>query len=193
MPLPQQVISQLSKDPETTPGWSSGVLIFSGVLLLVVIIIYFFLTIIYTPHLNANLNDVQNKIATTDQSIASGQEAQLVAFYSQAINLQALLANHVRFSQFLNWLSQNTQANVWYTAFSFSPGNQVTLTGSAKTEADISQQVALWEASPEIKKMAVSNVAVSGQTGLWSFSATLAMNAAIFTTSPIPVPTSTTP
>lgn len=189
MPLPQQVINQLSHDNEKTPGWSSGVLLFSAILFVVVLLIYGFLTFFYGPQLNGNLNTLQGKVATLDQSIASGNETQLVAFYSQVVNLQTVLNNHIAFSQFLTWLQQNTEANISYSQLSFSSGGQISFSGSAPSEADINQQVAIFESSPEVEKFTISNVAASGGTGVWTFSATLIMNPSIFATTP----TSTTP
>jgi hypothetical protein len=183
MPLPQQVINQLSRDTTDTPGFSWGILSFSGGLFVLVLVIYFFMSLVYGPYLNNKLSDVQTKVATVDQSISSGDETHLVAFYSQLTNLQSLLGSHIIFSRFLAWLGQNTQANVSYDAMAFSSGNQVTLTGKARTEADINQQIAIFESSPMIQKVIISNVGLPTAGGLWTFSAQILMNPSIFTAS----------
>lgn len=183
MPLPQQVINQLSRDPAETPGWSFGVISFSALILVIVVVVYFFLAFIYAPYLNNNLTNVQGKIAALDQSIASGDETQLVNFYSQVVNLRSVLANHILFSQFFDWLAANTEANIHYSQFSFSSGDQITLAGLATTEADINQQVAIFEASPAVQKLAISNIGLSNSNGLWTFSATLLMKSSVWTAS----------
>lgn len=183
MPLPQQVINQLNQEKPDTPGFSWGILLFSGGLLVLVLILYVFMAFIYTPYLNNKINTLQSNIDTVDQSINSNNEAQLVAFYSQTMNLQSILRNHVLFSRFLTWLQNNTQANVWYTQFAFSQGNQITMTGSAKTEADINQQIAVFEATPLVKNLVISNVGLPASNGTWSFAATLLMDPSIFVAS----------
>src|ERR1035441_315975 len=112
MPLPQQVINQLSREPSETPGWSGGILLFSGALLLIILAVYFGMIFAYEPYLNGEISSVQSQIATLGQTISPGDQANLIAFYSQIANLQSLLHNHVIFSQFLSWLEQNTEAHV---------------------------------------------------------------------------------
>jgi hypothetical protein len=194
MPLPQQVINQMSRDSEKTPGWSSGVLFFSLGLLALVVAIYFFLLGFYGPYLGGQLSGLESQVATANQSIASGDETQLVSFYSQVSNVQTLLKNHIVFSQFLSWLEQSTVASVYYTQFSFSSGTQVTLTGSALTEGSITQQIAIFESSPAVKKTIVTNISASQQTGIWSFSVSLVMNPSLFIAStPTNTASTTTP
>lgn len=181
MALPQQVINQLSQEPAETPGWSSGVIFFSGGLLVVTLLIYFFMTLIYEPHLNSEILSTQNQVVQLSQKISPGDQANLITFYSQISNLQSLLQDHVLFGQFLTWLGQNTEANVYYSQLSFASGDQITLTGNAKSEADVNQQVAIFEASPEVEKAVVSTVGLSASTGLWQFTATLIMSPSVFT------------
>jgi len=75
------------------------------------------------------------------------EERQIVSFYSQIANLKAALANHVYASQFLVWLQNNTEANVYYQNLALSSGSRVTLKGIAKTEADVNQQIAVFESA----------------------------------------------
>jgi hypothetical protein len=181
MPLPQQVINQLGQEPPKTPGWSSGILFFTGALLVIVVGIYLGLVFIYEPHLNAELAAVQGQVSTLSQSISSGDQANLISFYSQTENLQSLLQNHVTFSVFLSWLEENTEANISYSQFSFSSGNEINLTGTGKTEADVAQQIAIFEASPVVQSVSVSSITATGASGLWDFSAVLLVNPAYFT------------
>jgi len=193
MPLPQQVINQMSQERADTPGALSGMLIFSGILFVITIGIYMGILFVYQPIVNNNLTAIQEKVSTVDQSISSGDQAGLVAFYSQMVNVQSLLNNHVLFSQFLSWLEQHTEANVYYSQFSFSSGNQITLTAFAATQADAIQQIAIFESSPDIRSVVIPSVAVSGAAGYYTFSATLIMNPALFVASTTPpMPTANT-
>jgi Fimbrial assembly protein (PilN) len=187
MALPQQVINQLSQEPAATPGWSSGVVFFSGGLLVVTLLMYFFMTLVYEPHLKSEILNTQNQVVQLSQEISPDDQANLITFYSQISNLQSLLQDHVLFGQFLTWLGQNTQSDVYYSQLSFASGDQITLTGNAKSEADVNQQVAIFEGSPEVQKVSVSTVGLSAASGLWQFTATLIINPSIFTaTSTLP-------
>ncbi len=182
MPLPEKVIEQLGRDPSSgTEGWAVGALLFSGGILFLSIVIYAGLSFGYAPYLQSQLTDAQNKVSALDNSISTGEQSQLIDFYSQISNLQALLKNHVLTSQFFSWLEQNTEANVYYQSFTLAAGDRVTLSGVAKSEADVNQQVAIFENSPQVSAVTVSNVTAPQLSGSgWDFSATLIMNPSVF-------------
>jgi hypothetical protein len=186
MALPQSVINQLSNEPAETQGWFSGVIVFSTIILLVSIGIYFGMTLGYEPYLNNKINSVQGQITSLSQSIPSGNEAQLLTFYSQISNLQSLLANHVTFSRFLAWLQQNTQSDISYTQLSFTSdsGDEVSLSATALTETDVNQQIAIFESSPEVKSLSITNVGSAGVNGALAFSVSLILNPDLFTATP---------
>lgn len=184
MPLPEKVIEQLGREPSETQGWAIGAFLFSGGILFLFLVIYFGLTLGYAPYLQSQLTATQNKVSALDNSISTGDQSQLVNFYSQIANLQALLRNHTLSSQFFSWLEKNTEANVSYQSLAIVSGDQVTLSGMAKSEADINQQIAIFENSPEVSSVTVSNVAAPQLLGGgWSFSATLIMDPSVFLSS----------
>ena len=179
MPLPQQVINQLTQEPSATPGWSSGVLVFCGGIFTVVIVIYLGMTFAYEPYLNGKLSNLQGQVRTLSQSVSSDDQTKLITFYSQISNLQSLLQHHVIFSQFLTWLENNTETGIYYTQFSFGSTGQITLTGDAPSEADINQQIAIFESSPQIQKVAVTNVGTSGTAGVSQFTLTILIDPSV--------------
>jgi hypothetical protein len=184
MPLPENVIAQLGKEPSGTPGWAGGTLFFSGGVLFLAIVIYCGLAFGYEPYLQNQLSSTQNKVSALSQSISTSDQSQLVDFYSQLSNLQTLLSGHVLSSQFFSWFEKNTEANVYYESFSLATGDQVTLSGSAASEADINQQVAIFENSPEVSSVTVSNVSAPEllQSG-WKFNVILVMAPSVFSSS----------
>jgi hypothetical protein len=194
MPLPQQVVEQLSRDSSAkTPGWSSGIILFSIAIFGVVALIYLGLTFGYEPYLNGQITSAQSQTTKLGAQVSSADEAQLVTYYSQIANVQKLITSHVLFSQFLTWLGANTEANVYYTNFTFASGNQVTLAALAKTPADVVAQIGVFESSPEVQGVSVSNIS-SAQSGGWSFNVVLTMNPSIFSwQSGTPTATTTTP
>lgn len=178
MALPQQVIDRLSKEPPKTPGWSFGLIIFSGAIFFITIFIYFGLILGYEPYVNSQIDSLSSQIAILTKTISGDDQAKLITFYSEITNVKNSLANHVVFSHFFSWLEKNTEANVYFSRVSFSSINQIALAGSAKAEADVNQQIAIFEVAPEVKTVTVSTVSLSDTTGLWQFSVTLVMNQA---------------
>ncbi|HEX4104207.1 MAG TPA: PilN domain-containing protein [Candidatus Paceibacterota bacterium] len=177
MPLPQQVIDRLTHESPRTPGWSVGILLFSLGLLVIALAVYFGITLFYEPYVNGQISSVNAEITAAASSISPSDQTNLAAFYSEVANVQSALANHVYFSHLLTWLGQNTEANVYYTHFTFSSGNQIGLSGVAASEADVNQQMAIFEASPEVSQATISTVSLLQANNTWQFSVTLTMNA----------------
>jgi Tfp pilus assembly protein PilN len=182
MPLPQQVIEQLNREPETPQGWAAGAVLFSVGILVLLAVIYFGMKFGYEPYLTNQVSQAQNQAIKAGQSISVGDEQQIISFYSQIANLKAALANHVYSSQFLVWLENNTEANVYYQSLDLSSGTRVSIKGIAATEADVNQQIAIFESSSKVTSVVVSSIAAaqSPAKGL-EFDVTLTMNPSVFT------------
>jgi hypothetical protein len=181
MPLPEQVIERLGREPSQTQGWALSALFFSGGILFFTIAIYLGLTFGYEPYLQSQLTNTQNQVSALNQSVSASDQSHLIDYYSQIANLKTLLRSHVFSSQFFSWLEQNTEAHVYYQSLSMASGNQVTFSGTAQTEADINQQVAIFENSPGVSSVVVTNVRAPQllENG-WSFSAIVTMNQSVF-------------
>ena len=180
MPLPTQVVEKLAREPVKTPGWSGGILFYSGGLLAIVIALYLILVAVYTPILNAEISGAQNQINKLNQSISAEDQQKIIAYYSEIQNLKTLVDKHTAFAGFLGWLESRTQANVAYVTFSFASGNQVMLGGTARTEADLNQQMAIFQSDPEVKSVSLSNVTLPPTGGALQFNLSLLMNPAVF-------------
>ena len=177
MPLPEKVIEQLGREPSETQGWALGALFFSGGILFLAAAIYFGLTFGYEPYLQSQLTSAQNKVDALSNSVSASDQSQLIDYYSQIANLKTLLQNHTFPSQLFSWLEKDTEANVYYQSFVLASGNQLTLSGAASTEADINQQIAIFENDPEVSSVTVSNVNAPQLLGnKWTFSMILIVN-----------------
>jgi uncharacterized protein (DUF486 family) len=184
MALPQQVVEQLNQGSHRTPGWSSGIMLFSGSILFITLFIYAGLKFGYEPYLTGQISSLDSQAQKVGLSVSASDEATLVTFYSQISNLQSLIKNHVFFSQFLTWLEQHTEANVYYTSMVFTSGNQIALTGTAKTAADVSEQISVFEAASEISATSLSNVAFSPAGNDWTFNVVLTIDPSVLLWTP---------
>lgn len=174
MALPQQVIDRLSQDSPKTPGWSYGLLLFSGGILFIVVLIYLGLAYGYAPYLQGQLDTLNAQVDAVGKTISPADQANLISYYSEITNIQAALQNHVIFTRFLAWLEAHTEVNVYFSQFTFSSsGNQITLGAIAKTEGDVNQQVAIFEGAPEILSTSLTGATLSPTNNLWQFSLTL--------------------
>jgi hypothetical protein len=184
MPLPEKVIEQLGRETTETQGWAVGVLFFSGGILFLSLVIYLGLAFGYQPYLQSQLSSTKDQVSALQNSISTSDQTQLIDFYSQIANLQALLQNHALTSQLLTWLEKNTEVNVYYTSMNLTTGGHVLLQGIGASEADINQQLAIFENSPEVSSVAISTVDAPqlGSTG-WGFNVLLVMNPSVFTSS----------
>jgi len=181
MPLPEKVVEQLGREPSDTQGWALGAIFFSGGILFLAVALYFGLTQGYEPYLQSQLSSTQGQVTTLDQSIPPGDQAELINFYSQIANLQALLQEHKGFSQFFGWLEQNTQANTYYSSLSVLAGGQVSLSVTSKTEADVNQQLDIFENAPDVSSVSISGLnAPALPGGGWNYGLTLVMNPSVF-------------
>jgi len=184
MPLPDQVIEQLGREPPKTPGWSFGVIMFSGGVLFIVLLVYFGLIFGYEPYLSTQIDQQQVKINELNQSITANDQTTLINFYSQISNLKTLVRNHVVGSSLFSWLEKNTEANVYYQAFTMTPGNLISLSAVAPTQADVAQQIAIFETAPEVQKISLTSIAAA-QTGGYTFTLSLTLSPTIFARSGI--------
>ncbi|MBU6500336.1 MAG: hypothetical protein KGJ89_00705 [Patescibacteria group bacterium] len=184
MPLPQKALEQIGREPPKTPGWSRQLLMFSSTVFIFSLLIYFGLAFGYKSYLNTQVQQLQDQIQAFGQQIPLDQQAKIIQFYSQLANLKKLLDNHTISSRIFSWLSKNTQTNVYWTSFSLdSQGGQVSLSGTAKSVADVGQQLAIFQSLPELTSMETNGVSGSGNN--WQFSVDLKFIGGYFSASTV--------
>ena len=177
MPLPQQVIDRLSKEPPRTPGWSVGLLTFSAGICFITVLAYLGLAFGYEPYLDSQISGLDTQASTLTKAISASDQARVITFYSEITNIKNALAKHVALSRAFSWLEANTEQNTYWSKMSVVvEQNQVTLSGLSKTEADVNQQIAIFEAAPAVKNVSVSSVSPSDTSGMWQFSVALTVD-----------------
>ena len=180
MPLPQQVIEQLGRDTPESQGWAWDALLFSGGMLFLVIVVYIGLRFGSEAYWSDQIASTKTAVSHASASVPPTDQTQIISFYSQAANLRSTLSSHQFTSKFFAWLENNTEANVYYQNLQLSSGGKVTLKGSAKTEADINQQIAIFENAPEVTNIALSGVSVAQSGSGFSFNVALTLSPTVF-------------
>jgi hypothetical protein len=186
MPLPEKVIEQLGKDSPKTPGWSVGLVSFSGGILFITLIVWAGLQFGYKPYFDAQTQKIEDQINAENQAISPTDQTDLIDYYSQLANIRQLLNTHVIPTNIFAWLEANTEQNVYYSSFSLANNGQVTLTANALTEGDANQQIAIFENSPQVQNMVVSGISLGSSGGFWQFSVTMTINPALIASSTQP-------
>lgn len=181
MALPQSVLERMSREPVGTPGWSGGLIFFSATVLLLSLFVYAGLEYGYKPKLTQDIADLDIQIKNFSQKVTVEDQEKITSFYSQLSNAKKLLENHIVVSPVFNWIQNVTNNNVYYTKFALTVDNrQLALGGAARSMADVTNQVALFQRQPNVEKVGLGSVGVD-QTGSWKFDMTLTFSKNFFT------------
>lgn len=169
MALPPTVVDRLTREPVSTPGWSSRLLLFSCTLLLLMLFLYVGLEFGYLPKLGADQSKLDSAIAAASNGIPPADQVRLASFYSQLANVKTLLGIHTTASSLFPWLQGAMLPNVYLARVSFVAMNQqLLINGVARSVRDVADQLSLFEAQPSIDRVIVNNVSIDA-TGLWRF------------------------
>lgn len=180
MALPQEVINRMSEERPSVPGWSGGLLGFSFGLLVIVFAMYAVIVFVQTPRANNTNSQLTSQIAQASQSINSTQTNAVVDFYSQASHVQEVVNNHIFFSQFLTWLQNNTEANVYYSSLISDSSGKVSLIAFAQNLSDLNQQIAVFESSPQVLQTEVSGISPANLSNYLQTEITLTLSPSVF-------------
>ncbi len=182
MALPEQSVERLGREPVQTPGWSSQILMFSVTVFFIGLAVYFGLVLGYKPYLENQVAALDKQIETFNVQIPQEEQAKLVSFYSQVINLQNILDKHPLSSKILSWLERNTSSNVYYSKMTMTafPGTmneiQLNLSGFAKSPDDFSKQIVTFQKDPFVRRFIINNFSSPAGGAQWRFETTLFMS-----------------
>ncbi len=177
MALPAQAMERLMQDPAHTPGWSGRLLMFASTLFFLCLLAYYGLLYGYKPYLQREADELSARSKALSQQVQSGSQVKIVEFYSQLANLRAMLDKHVYASNILELLEKSVHPNVYLTKLAFNASNnQISLAGVAKTAADVTAQMQIFQDTPEIAQTVFGNVSVT-PAGQWQFDGTLTVSA----------------
>ncbi len=169
MALPQKVVDQLSRSPTRTQGALGQLLMLGTILFAVSLAVYLGLAFGYRPYLESEISRLDNKIESFTKSVPPEDQAKLVRFYSQIVNLKSLLGKHVVFSPIFAWIEANTQINTSFGGIAINQkNNQISIDAVSKTLEDVSEQLLVFEKIPEVKEVKISSVSQQ-ENKFWRF------------------------
>lgn len=176
MALPQKVVDQLSKSPARTQGVFGQLIMLGTVLFGASLAVYLGLAFGYRPYLVGEISKLDNQIETFAKTVPPEDQARLVQFYSQIVNLKSLLGKHVVFSPVFDWIEENTQVNTYFGIVSINYKNsQISIDAISKTLEDASEQLLAFEKLPEVKSVKMANMSLDPSRS-WKFNLNLTVN-----------------
>lgn len=155
MPGYNKNVSEQFLGPEKLPvGWPWKIFIFSIILFGLVLFIYFGIIWGYQPFLKSQEQSLDKKINEIGGQISQQDRENFINFYSQLVNLQGLLKNHVKGSNIYNFLEKNTDQGVYYEGANLSvTEHNISLSGIARSYDNLVKQLSAFEQVPEISKV----------------------------------------
>ncbi len=144
--------------PEKLPvGWPWKFFLFSLLVLVTAVVLYFSLEFGYKPFLNSRIDSLNQSIDQLSQTIPKEQQDNLIRFYSQIINLQDLLKNHVNVSKVFNFLQNNTNKSVAYSSADLRVGERrLNLEGTASNYEIFAQQLEAFNIASGVENLVVN-------------------------------------
>src|SRR3989338_6144773 len=155
MPQYSKNVAEQFIEPEKLPvGWPWRLFIFSVIVFALILFVYFGIVFGYQPYLEAQRQSLDKKIAEIGGAISETDRENFIKFYSQLVNLQTLLKNHVKGSNIYTFLEKNTNQGIYYEGANLSvPEHFLRLEGIARSYDNLVQQMVVFEQSPVIEKV----------------------------------------
>lgn len=136
-----------------TVGWSWRLLVFTFVIFGITLLAYSGMAYGYRPLLEQQVADLDLRTRELGELVSEDDQRNLSGFYSQLVNLKALLGNHVQGSKLVALLERNTNQNVFYTKVLFtSADKQAELEGVARNYAELVRQTEAYRQTKEVER-----------------------------------------
>jgi hypothetical protein len=179
MPLPEKVISELTKDKVNVPGWAWRIFIFSFFILAITIAFYVGLEYGFKSYLNSKINKLDSEAKQIMQAVSVEDQNKLILFYSQLENIKKIFSNRKSIVPLFSWLEKNTLSNVYFNKFNFnSLNNQLNLGGLSNKKEDALNQILVFQSKPEIENITLNNLSLNQDK--WQFDLVITFKKSLF-------------
>ncbi|MDO8504321.1 MAG: hypothetical protein Q7S36_00510 [Candidatus Liptonbacteria bacterium] len=176
MPLPTQEELRRVSGSILGQGIYRQLLLLAGAILAISLILYGGFSLGYEPYLSGQKDKLDAQIQDFSKRIPLDKQTELIAFYSQLMNVRTLLDRHLLPSNLFNWLETNTQINTSFSKLNFNANNyQLSLFGNSKSPEDVAEQAAIMESQPQVLQLNFNSLGASA-TGGWQFNVTVYLN-----------------
>ena len=158
--MPQQFIQNpLNQfELERLPvGWPWRFLATAFFIFLSSLLIYFGLVFGYEPYLNSQIQSEDKELDQLAQTVSKEDREKFTQFYSQLVNLQNLLGNHIAASKAFPILERITSHKVYYRSVDLKiPERQLELDGIAESYEVLGEQLESFNQAAEMENSLVN-------------------------------------
>lgn len=177
-------------EKETTFIWRA--LTSTGAIFALSFLVYLGLLLGYKPLIGRSINEVNaeiDKISNASIKDLESEEAgarEFLDFYSQTINIQELLKNHVAITPVFDLIERNTRGDVVYQSIQIDAETGViSLSGTAKDYTSLSSQLAVYNGLPQVLSTTITGSRQSDVGMVFDFKMTI--NPSVFEFAPVEV------
>ncbi len=152
-----QKTEDLLAPEETALGWPWKIFLVTATACGIVVAGYIGLVFGYQPYLEGKIVEVMKKIDDLAKSLPVEQQEKFLKFYSQVVNVKALLGTHIELTKLFEFLEKNTNKRVVYEDIRFDARRrELVLEGVADSYQTLAQQLQAFELASEIERYLVS-------------------------------------
>jgi hypothetical protein len=149
-----------------TIGWPWQFLLTMFIVFMAAVLVYLGLSFGYAPFLRREISSINSQLDKLNLEVTPEEQKSFVNFYSQIVNLEALLKSHKAVSKVFGFLEATTLKDVSLNSINISAAERtVSLEAAAKSYQALSGQMVLYEnASETVERAALENSRLSGST-----------------------------
>ena len=150
---------------------SPGVFLAGSVILLVLSLLFLAGTFIYKKALEKRIGELSNSFRRAQAAFDPSLISEIENVSKKIESAKMILGNHIALSPIFHFLEENTLENVRFSSFSFKPVISVgkisierptiSMRGFAENYSTLALQVKTFQASEDVKSVAVSGVSLS--------------------------------
>lgn len=169
-------IEQLLAPEESALGWPWKMFLTMATLFGVVSAGYLGLAFGYRPYLEGKIADVKKDIDDLAKSLPLDEQQKFLKFYSQIVNVKALLGSHTTLTKLFDFLEKNTNTRVTYENVHFDASRrELAIDGVADSYARLAEQLqAFGQATNSVERYIVSQSRVVDGKVRFRMTATIA-------------------
>lgn len=159
MPLNANIAERFLESEKMSVGWPWRLFVFSLFAFFLALSVFAGLKYGFHSYLDLQQKELDKTIQEeSGGAISETQQENFINFYSQLVNLQYLLNNHLKSSNIFSFLEQRTNQGVYFEGASWTATErQLRLEGITKSYDNLAQQIIAFEQSPEIEKVVLEN------------------------------------
>lgn len=157
---------QLKAGSDVSAGWPWRLLLLSGAVFLTSVGIYLGMELGFNPYLSSQDKKADQELSQLSNAISEEQAQNFSAFYSQINNIQSLMDDHNKSSQFAAFLEKNTLRNIFFKNLNFdAKEGTIKLDGVAPSYDFLAQQMEIFRKAPEISKVNIEGASLGEEKG----------------------------